>query len=183
MLHRIAFLALAAMLAACSATPTPTQDTAPIRQVSLPSGPQAPELAGGGSWINSEPLTLEKLRGRVVLINFWTYGCYNCQNTLPYVREWWQKYKDQDFVIIGVHTPEFAHESILENVQAAVKAEEISWPVVQDNDKIIWRAYHNNYWPRFYLIDHRGQIIYDHIGEGRYDLTEQKIADAIENAP
>src|SRR5690349_6785783 len=103
-----------------------------------PAGLPAPELIGGGSWINSEPLTLAKLKGQVVLVNFWSYGCYNCQNTLPYVKQWWNKYKDQGLVIIGVHTPEFDSEAQLQNVQDAVRREGIGWPVVQDNDKRIW---------------------------------------------
>jgi len=144
-----------------------------------PSGPLAPELAGGGAWINSAPLTLAGLKGRVVLIDFWTYGCYNCTNTLPYIKQWWSNYKDQGLVIVGVHTPEFASEKVLENVQSAVKREEIGWPVVQDNDMNIWRAYGNHYWPHFYLVDDRGQIIYDHIGEGAYDETERQIQAAL----
>jgi thiol-disulfide isomerase/thioredoxin len=143
------------------------------------SGPLAPDFAGGGAWINSEPLALADLRGKVVLVNFWTYGCYNCQNTLPYVKQWWAKYKDQGLVIVGVHTPEFQYEAELENVAEAVKREKIGWPVVQDNEKQIWRAYGNHYWPRFYLVDDRGQIIYDHIGEGAYEETERQIAAAL----
>jgi thiol-disulfide isomerase/thioredoxin len=146
-----------------------------------PSGPAAPELQGGGAWINSEPLSLAGLQGegKVVLIDFWTYGCYNCQNTLPHVKQWWDKYKEQGLVIVGVHTPEFASEHVLENVQRAVEREGIGWPVVQDNDYAIWRAYGNRYWPRFYLVDDRGQIIYDHIGEGAYDETERQIQAAL----
>ena len=159
---------------------------APAASAGLPaapllSSPSAPELTGGGGWINSEPLTLAGLQqqGSVVLIDFWTYGCYNCANTLPYVKQWWDKYKDQGLVIVGVHTPEFASERVLENVQAAVKRQGIGWPVVQDNDMTIWRAYGNHYWPRFYLVDSRGQIIYDHIGEGAYEETERQIQAAL----
>ncbi|HEU5102779.1 MAG TPA: redoxin domain-containing protein [Roseiflexaceae bacterium] len=146
-----------------------------------PSGPAAPGFDGGGAWINSEPLDLAELgaQGKIVLIDFWTFGCYNCRNTLPYVKQWWAKYKDQGLVIVGVHTPEFDSERVLENVQEAVQREEIGWPVVQDNDYTIWRAYGNHYWPRFYLVDERGQIIYDHIGEGAYEQTEAQIAAAL----
>jgi thiol-disulfide isomerase/thioredoxin len=146
-----------------------------------PSGPRAPELSGGGAWINSEPLTLAGLQqqNKVVLVDFWTYGCYNCANTLPYIKQWWDTYKDQGLVIVGVHTPEFDSERVLENVQDAVERQEIGWPVVQDNDKQIWQAYGNHYWPRFYLIDNRGQIIYDHIGEGAYEETERQIQTAL----
>ncbi len=159
-----------------TAAPPPTSMPAPTAE---PTGKSAPELVGGGAWINSEPLTLASLRGKIVLIDFWTYGCYNCTNTLPYIKQWWSTYKDQGLVIIGVHTPEFSSERVLENVQAAVKEQGITWPVVQDNDNAIWHAYENHYWPRFFLIDHRGQIIYDHIGEGAYAQTEQQIATAL----
>jgi alkyl hydroperoxide reductase subunit AhpC len=98
------------------------------------------------------------------------------------MRSWWDSYRDKGLVIVGVHTPEFAHEHELENVRAAIESEQIGWPVVQDNNYQIWRAYGNRYWPHFYLIDHRGLIIYDHIGEGAYDRTEQKIAEALGNA-
>jgi len=146
-----------------------------------PSAPAAPGFDGAGAWINSQPLKLVELgaQGKVVLVDFWTFGCYNCRNTLPYVKQWWEKYKDQGLVIVGVHTPEFESERVLENVQEAVKREGIGWPVVQDNDYTIWRAYGNRYWPRFYLINERGQIIYDHIGEGAYEQTDAQIAAAL----
>jgi thiol-disulfide isomerase/thioredoxin len=147
--------------------------------VMVPDGPPAPDFVGGGTWLNSEPLTIAGLRGKVVLVDFWTYGCINCRNTFPAVRGWWQRYQDQGLVIIGVHTPEFASEHETENVRAALVREQIGWPIVQDNDYAIWQAYGNRYWPHFYLIDHRGKMIYDHIGEGAYDLTEQKIVAAL----
>jgi thiol-disulfide isomerase/thioredoxin len=163
-----------------ASAPAPTESAVQPAAPRL-SGPPAPELTGGGAWINSEPLTLAGLQqqGRVVLIDFWTYGCYNCANTLPYVKQWWGKYKDQGLVIVGVHTPEFASERVLENVQVAVKRQGIGWPVVQDNDMTIWRAYGNHYWPRFYLVNSQGQIIYDHIGEGAYEETERQIQVAL----
>jgi len=154
-------------------------DSAQPANVTLPDGPPAPDFVGGGTWLNSEPLTLAALRGKVVLVDFWTYGCINCINTLPAARGWWQRYQDKGLVIVGVHTPEFASEHETENVRAALVREQISWPVVQDNDYKIWQAYGNHYWPHFYLIDHRGRMIYDHIGEGAYDLTEQKIVAAL----
>jgi thiol-disulfide isomerase/thioredoxin len=167
--------------AASTAQPRPSPAAQPT---ALPAGPRAPDFDGGGAWINSDPLTLADLtrQGKVVLVDFWTYGCYNCQNTLPYVKQWWEKYKDRGLVIVGVHTPEFASEQVLENVQAAVQREGIGWPVVQDNDYTIWRAYGNHYWPRFYLVDQRGKIIYDRIGEGAYAETERQIAAALEAA-
>ena len=146
-----------------------------------PNGPIAPGFDGGGAWINSEPLELANLnaQGNIVLVDFWTFGCYNCRNTLPYLKQWWAKYKDQGLVIVGVHTPEFDSERVLENVQEAVQDQEIDWPVVQDNDYTIWRAYGNHYWPHFYLVDERGQIIYHHIGEGAYEETDAQIAAAL----
>jgi thiol-disulfide isomerase/thioredoxin len=161
-----------------TAAPVPTSAPKPQAR---PSGPAAPGFEGGGAWINSEPLRLADLgaQGKVVLVDFWTFGCYNCRNTLPYVKQWWEKYKDQGLVIVGVHTPEFDSERVLANVQDAVKEQGISWPVVQDNDYAIWRAYGNHYWPRFYLVDERGQIIYDHIGEGAYEQTEARIVAAL----
>ncbi|MEO7908256.1 MAG: redoxin domain-containing protein [Roseiflexaceae bacterium] len=162
----------AAQVVVPTAAPTPK---------SRPSGPAAPGFDGGGAWVNSEPLELAKLgaQGKVVLVDFWTFGCYNCTNTLPYLKQWWAKYKDQGLVIVGVHTPEFDSEHVLANVEDAVKRQEIDWPVVQDNDYAIWKAYGNHYWPHFYLVDERGQIIYDHIGEGAYDQTDAQIAAAL----
>jgi thiol-disulfide isomerase/thioredoxin len=183
----ILLVLLAVLVLARPASPVPassagaTPPTNPPAPSPRPSGRLAPELSGGGSWVNSEPLTLASLREqrKVVLIDFWTYGCYNCQNTLPYVKKWWERYKDQGLVIVGVHTPEFAYEKELDNVQQAVEEAGIEWPVVQDNEMQIWQAYGNHYWPRFYLVDERGQIIYDHIGEGLYDETERQIQAAL----
>ena len=158
------------------------QATSQPPQPTAPSGPAAPGFEGGGEWLNSPPLTLAGLRGKVVLVDFWTYGCYNCQNTMPSVKQWWEKYKDQGLVIVGVHTPEFPREHKLENVQAYIEDEGIGWPIVQDNDYTIWRAYENRYWPHFYLVDHTGAIIYDHIGEGGYDETDRQIVAALERA-
>jgi thiol-disulfide isomerase/thioredoxin len=161
--------------------PAASQSEAAAVPAPRPSGPIAPDFDGGGAWINSAPLKLAELtsQGKVVLVDFWTYGCYNCSNTLPYIKQWWEKYKDQGLVIVGVHTPEFKSEHVLENVQDAVERQGIGWPVVQDNDYAIWSAYGNHYWPHFYLIDGRGQIIYDHIGEGAYDETDRQIAAAL----
>ena len=168
--------ALAASTVAPTVVPTPAPAPKP-----RPSGPVAPSFDGGGAWINSAPLELAKLggQGKIVLIDFWTFGCYNCRNTLPYLKQWWAKYKDQGLVIVGVHTPEFDSERVLANVQDAAKTQEIAWPVVQDNDYAIWQAYGNHYWPHFYLVDERGQIIYDHIGEGAYEQTDAQIAAAL----
>lgn len=138
----------------------------------LPNLGPAPELVGITNWINSEPLTLEELRGQVVLIDFWTYSCINCVRTLPYLTDWYDKYADDGFVIIGVHTPEFAFEEDPENVQDAVERFDIEYPVAQDNNYETWRAYNNRYWPAKYFIDAEGNIRYTHFGEGDYDVSE-----------
>jgi len=139
----------------------------------------APELTGTQEWINSEPLTLEGLKGKVVLIDFWTYSCINCIRTLPFLKSWDEKYADQGLVIIGVHTPEFEFEKDINNVLRAVSDNEINYPVVQDNDYATWRAYGNNFWPRKYILDSEGNIRYDHIGEGAYEQTEMVIRELL----
>ncbi|MEK6842903.1 MAG: redoxin domain-containing protein, partial [Candidatus Micrarchaeota archaeon] len=137
--------------------------------------PDAPEIVGISNWINSKPLSLESLKGKVVLVDFWTYSCINCQRTLPYLRGWHEKYQKDGLVIIGVHTPEFEFEKNLENVNSAVLKAGVTYPVAMDNDYSTWKAYKNNYWPRKYLIDVNGKIRYDHIGEGGYEETEMMI--------
>ncbi len=139
----------------------------------------APEFAGISNWINSNPLTKEQLKGKVVLIDFWTYSCINCIRTLPYVTKWYDEYKDKGFVIIGVHTPEFAFEKEKDNVQTAIQRLGIHYPVAQDNDFGTWKAYKNQYWPAEYLIDRDGNIVYKHFGEGNYDHTENAIRAAL----
>lgn len=140
-----------------------------------PKGPLAPNLIPGGEWINSESLNLDQLRGKVVLVDFWTYSCINCQRTFPYLKNWWEKYKDQGLVIIGVHSPEFEFEKSLANVVQAAKDFGLNYPIVQDNEFSTWRAYKNRYWPAKYLIDKEGYIRYSHFGEGEYDTTERYI--------
>lgn len=135
----------------------------------------APELAGIHAWLNSAPLALASLRGKVVLIDFWTYSCINCIRTLPYLTRWDTEYRDQGLVIIGVHSPEFAFEGKLENVQAAVAKFGIQYPVALDNDFATWKNFNNEYWPAHYLIDRNGQVVYTHFGEGKYDVTENNI--------
>ncbi len=150
--------------------PTPKDET----QLFTNHGP-APELAITKNWLNSDPLTMQQLRGKVVLIDFWTYSCINCIRTLPYITKWYDKYKDQGLVIIGVHTPEFAFEKVKANVETALKRYGITYPVVQDNDYKTWRAYNNQFWPAHYLIDKDGNIVYTHFGEGNYETTEKAI--------
>ncbi|MDB5491159.1 MAG: DipZ protein, partial [Micavibrio sp.] len=141
----------------------------------VPQTYRAPELAGIVQWMNTEPLMLAQLKGKVVLIDFWTYSCINCIRTLPYLKDWYAKYKDQGLVIIGVHTPEFAFEGKPDNVAAALKKFGILYPVAMDNNFATWNAYTNKYWPAHYLIDKDGRINYVHFGEGRYDVTEHNI--------
>ncbi len=144
--------------------------------------PRAPEFAGLAGWINSEPLSMEILRGKVVLLDFWTYSCINCIRTLPYLTMWHEKYSDVGLVIIGVHTPEFFFEEKYENVKMAVDKYGLNYPVALDNDAVVWRAYDTRYWPTKYLVDANGNIRYKHIGEGAYEETEDKIAELLREA-
>lgn len=148
----------------------------PISQFQkLPIEREAPELIGIQDWINSEPLTLQGLRGKVVLVDFWTYTCINCIRTFPYLSEWYNKYKDSGFVLLGVHSPEFEFEKKKENVLEAVHKYNLEYPVVLDNNHETWNAFQNRYWPAEYLIDVDGNIRYHHFGEGRYTETERAI--------
>ncbi|WP_312326664.1 cytochrome c biogenesis protein DipZ [Stenotrophomonas sp.] len=141
----------------------------------LPVEGTLPSLAGATGWLNSPPLSAEGLRGKVVLVDFWTYSCINCLRALPYVREWEQRYRDQGLVVIGVHAPEFAFERNLRNVMGAVDELKITYPVAIDNDFAIWRGFNNRYWPAHYFIDGKGQIRAHHFGEGNYRQSEQII--------
>jgi len=143
--------------------------------IELPNKGKAPELTGIESWINSEPFTLESLRGKVVLVDFWTYTCINCIRTFPHLSGWHEKYKDNGFVLLGVHSPEFDFEKKKENVLAAIKKHNLKYPVALDNDHATWNAYNNRYWPAHYLIDVDGNIRYTHFGEGKYAETESAI--------
>jgi cytochrome c biogenesis protein CcdA/thiol-disulfide isomerase/thioredoxin len=134
-----------------------------------------PDLSGATAWINTSPLTPASLRGKVVLVDFWTYSCINCLRTLPYIKAWNEKYKDSGLVIIGVHTPEFAFEKDEANVRKAVKDLGITYPVAMDNDYSIWRSFNNEYWPADYFIDATGHIRFHHFGEGAYEESEQWI--------
>jgi cytochrome c biogenesis protein CcdA/thiol-disulfide isomerase/thioredoxin len=134
-----------------------------------------PELSGAIAWLNSAPLTRDSLRGKVVLIDFWTYSCINCLRALPYVEGWAEKYKDAGLVVIGVHTPEFAFEKEPANVEKAVRDLKISYPVAIDSNDVIWQAFHNEYWPAHYFIDGKGRIRHHHFGEGDYEGSEQVI--------
>jgi cytochrome c biogenesis protein CcdA/thiol-disulfide isomerase/thioredoxin len=141
----------------------------------LPIEGTMPSLDGAVAWLNSPPLTREALRGKVVVIDFWTYSCVNCLRTLPYVRAWYDKYKDQGLVVIGVHAPEFAFEKDIDNVRRAVRDLGVDYPVAIDNDYAIWRAFDNRYWPAHYFVDAEGRIRYHHFGEGDYAESEAVI--------
>lgn len=147
-----------------------------------PKGVPAPEIVSGGVWISSTPLSLKELRGKVVLIDFWTYSCINCQRTLPYLRAWNEKYAEKGLVIIGVHAPEFEFEKNADNVRKAVLDFGLTYPIVQDNNFATWRAYGNHYWPAKYFIDAEGNIRYRHFGEGDYDGSERVIQELLREA-
>ena len=168
-----AFALSLSLLAGCSpgaqagpATPTP-----------------APEFTGISNWLNSPPQTIAGLKGKVVLVEFWTYSCINCIHVLPHVRQWDQRYRDQGLVVIGVHTPEYDEEHSAANVRRAIDRFGIAYPVAQDNDYSTWNAYGNRFWPALYLLDREGRIVYRHYGEGDYEATEQRIRELLATAP
>lgn len=140
----------------------------------------SPDISGPGPWFNSPPLSLAQLKGKVVLVEFWTFGCYNCRNVMPYVNKWHERYGKQGLVIVGVHTPEFAHESDPKRVKGFLADNNIHHPVVMDNDYAIWNRWSNRYWPAIYLLNKSGQACYSHFGEGRYTETELHIRQLLE---
>jgi thiol-disulfide isomerase/thioredoxin len=148
----------------------------------LPVEGTMPELNGAVEWLNSPPLTRASLRGKVVLVDFWTYSCINCLRALPYVEAWAQKYKDHGLVVIGVHAPEFAFEKIPDNVKRAVHDLGVTYPVALDNNLAIWQAFNNQYWPAHYFIDAEGRIRHHHFGEGEYDESEKVIQQLLREA-
>jgi len=141
-----------------------------------------PSLTGAVEWINSPALTNESLKGKVVLVDFWTFDCINCKHTLPYVKDWAKKYEKDGLVVIGVHTPEYGFERIIDNVKDKVKEYGITYPVAIDNNYAIWRNFDNQYWPAHYLIDAKGQVRYTHFGEGSYETQEKVIQQLLEEA-
>ncbi len=143
-------------------------------------GDRAAEIEGIKAWLNSEPLTLAGLRGKVVLVDFWTYTCINCIHTYPFLKLWHSRYADEGLVIIGVHSPEFEFEKDQDNVIRATKDDGIVWPVAMDNDFVTWRNYSNRFWPAKYLVDKNGEVRYTHFGEGRYAETEEKIRELLQ---
>ena len=176
-MKRFWLIALMAGLAACSTNISGNESATSlqVQSASLPDLGPAPELTNP-AWLNTDsPLRLADLRGKVVGVEMWTFGCVNCQHVMPWLKSWYAKYKDQGFVLIGNHFPEFGYESDLDNLKAAVAQNGIDYPVAQDNDGATWKAYHNSYWPTLYLIAKQGHIRYVHIGEGAYAQPETTI--------
>jgi cytochrome c biogenesis protein CcdA/thiol-disulfide isomerase/thioredoxin len=159
--------------------PEPIATTLPANVALVDLGP-SPELAGISAWINSEPLTIASLRGKVVLVQFWTFGCINCIHVQPYVKAWYDRYASAGLVVIGVHTPELSFERDLANVRDAVATAEVRFPVAVDPDFTTWNAFRNNYWPAFYFIDKGGQIRHTHFGEGDYEGSERVIRELLD---
>jgi len=157
-------------------------DIPPAEHAALAVEGMLPPLDGATQWLNSPPLNLDALRGKVVLIDFWTYSCINCLRAIPHVRAWADKYKDQGLVVIGVHTPEFAFERKLDNVKRAVASQQISYPVAVDNSYAIWRAFNNQYWPAHYFVDAQGRIRHHQFGEGEYEQSERIIQQLLREA-
>ena len=158
-----------------TATPAP----APIQmevQATAPLLQNKSDFYGLGPWINSEPIgSLDDLRGRIVLLEFWTFGCVNCAQSLPYVQQWHEKYKDQGLTIIGIHSPEFAYERKFENVQKSVEEKGLTFPIALDNEFETWRSFNNRFWPTLYLLNTEGEVVYKHTGQGNYEETEAQI--------
>jgi thiol-disulfide isomerase/thioredoxin len=168
--------------ASASNSPSMTSTATAPRSAQLPVEDIDASYAGATDWLNSPPLTVEGLKGKVVLVDFWTYSCINCLRSIPYVRAWAEKYKDQGLVVIGVHTPEFAFEQKTANVQRAIADLRITYPVAIDNDYAIWRAFENHYWPAHYFIDAKGRVRYHHFGEGDDEHSERVIQQLLQEA-
>jgi len=166
---------VAAGLAGSAAALGIAADNSSAMQFAEASG-AAPEFVGITQWLNSNPLTIQSLRGKVVMVDFWTYGCYNCVNTLPHVTKLYEKYKSQGLVVVGIHTPEFPFEKVTSNVQTAIKRHGITYPVAQDNNYATWNNYKNQYWPAQYIVDKGGRVVYTHVGEQAYDEIERTVA-------
>lgn len=145
-------------------------------------GMKAPDITND-TWLNSTPLHLQDLRGKVVMVEFWTFGCYNCRNVEPHVKSWYKTYADQGFLVIGVHSPEFSYEHDLSKVKQYIQDHDIRFPVSIDNDFSTWNRYGNRYWPAMYLIDKQGTIRYVRIGEGGYQDTERLIQGLLAERP
>jgi thiol-disulfide isomerase/thioredoxin len=169
--RRTILTALAGLAAAAVAAPALAGEATKLAAASS----AAPSFVGISKWFNTEPLAIADLRGKVVLVDFWTYGCYNCVNTLPHVTKLYETYKDKGLVVVGIHTPEFPFERSPANVQAALKRHGINYPVGQDNDSATWDAWRNQYWPAQYIVDQNGNVVFSHAGEGQYDEIERTV--------
>jgi thiol-disulfide isomerase/thioredoxin len=172
---------VAGILMATAAAAAPAAPSAAFRST-LPVEGTAPGFDGAVTWLNSAPITSKQLRGKVVLVDFWTYSCINCIRTVPYVRAWASKYRDQGLAVVGVHTPEFKFEKDLSNVSAAVGRFQIDFPIAVDSNHSIWQAWGNRYWPAYYLVDANGKIRYKQFGEGNYERTERAIQSLLAEA-
>ena len=167
------------MLLLCASLTGCAREGGREQQLGLYDYGPAPELVGIAQWLNSKPLTLAQLRGNVVLVEFWTHGCGNCRNVLPHVNRWYRTYRDQGFIVIGIHTPEYLFEHDPARLQQQVRELGITYPVAQDNSSATWNAYENQFWPAAYLLDRRGRIMLKQFGEGDYDRTETAIRDLL----
>src|SRR3984957_12100650 len=167
-----------ARVAAWLATPVPMANAAESQRA-LPNEGPLPDLGGAVAWLNSGPLSAKSLRGKVVLVNFWTYSCINSLRPLPYVKSWAAKYKDAGLVVIGVHTPEFSFEKKRTNVEQALRDLKVTYPIAMDSNHRIWQSFNNQYWPAFYFIDGKERIRYDHFGEGEYSESEGVIQELL----
>jgi thiol-disulfide isomerase/thioredoxin len=176
------FVVVVALAAAMGMRTTALREEASMMPASTHVEGQFPSLAGATAWINSPALTPESLRGKVVVIDFWTYTCVNWLRTLPYVRAWATKYKDRGLVLIGVHTPEFSVEKDLANIRRAARDMRVDYPIAVDTDHAVWNAFHNEYWPALYIVDAQGRIRYHHFGEGDYTESEKVIQELLAEA-
>jgi thiol-disulfide isomerase/thioredoxin len=150
----------------------------PARELNAP----APAI-NTEQWLNSDALTWDQLKGKVVMVEFWTFGCYNCKNVEPYVKSWYKKYRSKGLEIVAVHSPEFSHERNVDNVRQYVTEHAITYPIAIDNDFRIWRRFNNRYWPAMYLVDKKGNVRHLFIGEGRYDTIERNLQDLLAEPP
>jgi thiol-disulfide isomerase/thioredoxin len=178
----VAAFAVLIAISTQSAAEERTVHTTTIRATPLPVEGKLPSLAGAVAWLNSPPLTAEALRGKVVLVDFWTYTCINWQRTQPYVRAWAEKYKDKGLVVIGVHTPEFGFEKSIDNIRPALGMFRVEYPVAVDSDYAVWNAFGNRYWPAVYVVDAKGNIRHHQFGEGEYERTEAVIQQLLREA-
>jgi thiol-disulfide isomerase/thioredoxin len=172
-----ALVALSAALATFWSDPWTTANAQ-----ALSTHAQAPDFTGANRWYNSPPLAIDALRGKVVLVEFWTRECINCAHVLPHTKALYDAYGKDGLVVVGVHTPEYEEEHDAVALQAALRQYQITWPVAVDNDYRIWNAYGNRYWPAVYLIDRDGRLVYRHVGEGNYEQIEQRVRELLGKA-